>query len=146
MSKKSKEVMGMLTNIRNQFLLNTTFTRAFQPKAILGLIGSALMFVSVGALAADADGDGVDDALDNCILVANADQRDTDGDQYGNICDADLDNTSLVNLDDYFILRGVFLTADPDADFDGNGIVNLDDYFVLRGSFLSAPGPSGFNP
>ncbi|MCL4257586.1 MAG: hypothetical protein KJZ53_03540, partial [Anaerolineales bacterium] len=35
----------------------------------------------------DADGDGVDDAVDNCPLVANADQADSDGDGVGNACD-----------------------------------------------------------
>jgi hypothetical protein len=35
----------------------------------------------------DADGDGVDDDLDNCPMVANADQLDTDGDGFGDACD-----------------------------------------------------------
>jgi hypothetical protein len=35
----------------------------------------------------DADDDGVGDAIDNCTLVANADQLDADNDGYGNICD-----------------------------------------------------------
>ena len=36
---------------------------------------------------ADADGDGVLNASDNCPTVANADQADTDGDGIGNACD-----------------------------------------------------------
>jgi hypothetical protein len=35
----------------------------------------------------DQDGDGVCDADDNCPLVANADQTDTDGDGIGDVCD-----------------------------------------------------------
>jgi len=35
----------------------------------------------------DTDGDGVDDALDNCPLVANPNQLDTDGDGLGDSCD-----------------------------------------------------------
>jgi hypothetical protein len=35
----------------------------------------------------DADGDGVDDASDNCPVNANADQADNDGDGVGNACD-----------------------------------------------------------
>ncbi|MBT8084022.1 MAG: thrombospondin type 3 repeat-containing protein [Woeseia sp.] len=37
---------------------------------------------------ADADGDGVEDELDNCPLVENSDQADTDGDGLGDACDA----------------------------------------------------------
>jgi len=35
----------------------------------------------------DGDGDGVDDGVDNCPLVANADQLDRDGDALGDPCD-----------------------------------------------------------
>ena len=95
----------------------------------------------------DTDGDLVDDAIDNCTLVANADQRDTNGDGFGNICDADLTNDGpAVNLSDFSLFRSVFGTADPDADFNGDGFVNLSDFALFRGMFGSAPGPSGLNP
>lgn len=35
----------------------------------------------------DADGDGIDNALDNCPLDANPDQKDSDADGMGNACD-----------------------------------------------------------
>ena len=35
----------------------------------------------------DSDGDGVDNALDNCPTIANADQANEDGDKFGDACD-----------------------------------------------------------
>lgn len=90
----------------------------------------------------DTDGDGVADPFDNCLLVQNTDQRDTDGDNYGNICDADLNNDLIVNIVDLGLLRLEFFTDDPDADFDGDGTVNIVDLGIFRLLFGSPPGPS----
>ncbi len=89
----------------------------------------------------DSDGDGVADDADNCTAIANPDQRDTNGDGYGNLCDADLDNSGLVNAVDLGLFRAVFFTADADADFDGDGIVNVVDLGILKGRFFLPPGP-----
>ncbi len=48
----------------------------------------------------DSDNDGVFDDIDNCRLVQNPDQLDTDGDQYGDACDLDDDNDGLNDADD----------------------------------------------
>ena len=91
----------------------------------------------------DADGDGIADQLDNCIDVQNPAQQDTDSDGYGNICDADLDNSGgVVNFGDLALFKAAFGTADPDADFNGDGTVNLSDFSIFRSSFGKAPGPS----
>jgi hypothetical protein len=37
--------------------------------------------------AADTDGDGIADTVDNCPVTANANQKDTDGDGQGDTCD-----------------------------------------------------------
>ena len=104
--------------------------------------------VDIGAFeaAADSDGDGVADSDDNCTTVANGDQRDSNGDGYGNVCDADLNNDGIVNVVDLGLLRSVFFSADADADFNGDGIVNIIDLGTLRALFLSPPGPSGVAP
>ena len=113
------------------------------------LAGLVIALASTTALAADTDGDGVADNLDNCINLANPDQLNTNSavDGYGNRCDADLNNDGTVNLTDYSAFRVAFggtapLTpAQADADFNGDGTVNLSDYSIFRGFFGAAPGP-----
>jgi len=103
------------------------------------------------------DGDGVGDACDNCTLVANADQRDTDADGFGNICDADLNNDAgaVVNIGDLSLLKTVFgqtalavlpYTLNDHADFNGDGLVNITDLGIFKQSFGSTAGPSALNP
>lgn len=91
----------------------------------------------------DTDGDGIPDHLDNCSLIPNPDQRDTDGDGYGNVCDADLNNDGIVNQLDSGLFRAAFGSNDANADFNGDGIVNQLDAGIFRSQFGRAPGPSG---
>ncbi|MFQ5635873.1 MAG: dockerin type I domain-containing protein, partial [Gammaproteobacteria bacterium] len=90
---------------------------------------------------ADSDGDGVTNDFDNCSWSPNADQRDTNADGYGNVCDPDLNNDGTVNFGDLVLLRSVWLTNDPDADLDGNGVVNFGDFSILQNLWLQPPGP-----
>jgi len=96
--------------------------------------------------ATDTDSDGVNDLLDNCTLDANPDQRDTDGDNIGNLCDADLDNNCAINFLDLGLLKSVFFSVgDQDADFNGDGAVNFLDLGIMKAAFFQAPGPSGLD-
>ena len=92
---------------------------------------------------ADADGDGIADNVDNCRLIANADQFDADHDGYGNRCDGDLNNNGVTNAQDYAIFRTRLGTADAGADLNHNGTVNAQDYAIFRTLLGSSPGPSG---
>lgn len=94
----------------------------------------------------DSDGDGVTDDVDNCTLVANSAQIDSDADGFGNVCDADLNNDGVVNFIDLGIFRSVFFSNDADADFNGDGVVNFIDLAIIRGQFFQTPGPSGLIP
>ena len=87
----------------------------------------------------DTDGDGVFDGEDNCRLTANADQRDTDGDGYGNICDCDLDNDDMVNMEDFLIFKTAWGTTGTgiDSDFNGDEIVNMSDFNIFKSYYNS---------
>lgn len=96
---------------------------------------------SIGFAISDGDEDGVADTADNCPLVANVDQRDTDIDGIGNRCDADLNNDCVINAVDLGLFKSVFFGSDEDADFNGDGEVNPVDLGILKMQFFAAPGP-----
>ena len=50
----------------------------------------------------DSDGDGIDDATDNCPELFNSEQGDSDGDEVGDLCDncVDVPNSDQVNSDE----------------------------------------------
>ena len=107
---------------------------------------NAQLLIEYGDQELDTDGDGVPDNADNCTLVFNPDQRDTDGDNYGNICDPDFNQDLIVNATDLIYLKSNFFTTDPDADLDGDGVVNSIDLAILRSFYFKPPGPSGLVP
>lgn len=96
----------------------------------------------------DTDGDGVDDSLDNCTLRANPDQRDSNGDGYGNACDPDFDDNGTVNFLDISGWAIFFNTAcgDVDQDINGDGSCNFGDFSVITQFFNQPPGPSALAP
>jgi hypothetical protein len=94
----------------------------------------------------DTDDDSVGDYIDNCVLVSNTPQRDSDGDGYGNICDPDFDNDFIVNAADLAFFKTKFFSSDPDADLNGDGVVNAADLAILKTMFFKPPGPSGIVP
>ncbi|HEX4870931.1 MAG TPA: thrombospondin type 3 repeat-containing protein, partial [Nevskiaceae bacterium] len=75
------------------------------------------------APAEDQDGDGIVNEADNCPEAGNADQRDTDGDGQGDVCDVpppvDSDGDGISDAMDNcpFVANG----QQDDEDFDGIG-------------------------
>jgi len=73
--------------------------------------------------AADTDGDGEYDRDDNCVLVKNPGQQDTDNDAIGDVCDEDIDGDGVDNEQDNCVVE-----ANPgQGDTDGDGIGDVCD-------------------
>ncbi len=102
----------------------------------------------------DDDLDTVGNVCDNCLLVANLDQVDTDGDLYGNACDADYTQDGIVGGSDFLIFRAAYLAGSPGnpgyiegADHTGDGLIGGADFIYFRSGFNAhSPGPSGLVP
>ncbi|MCA9974824.1 MAG: tandem-95 repeat protein, partial [Anaerolineales bacterium] len=88
--------------------------------------------------AADADGDGVADTTDNCLLTANADQADFDGDGIGDACDLNAYNDASLDVFDQFPLNngewydgdGDGIGDNSDSDSDNDGVLDDGDNCV----------------
>lgn len=70
-----------------------------------------------GACFKDTDNDTVVDPSDNCPVKANADQKDSDKDGKGDICDDDNDNDGCLDKVDKFPFK-------PSGDADNDGIAD----------------------
>ncbi len=154
------------------------------------VLGAALALTPVAALAQhqapegtpgfrDLDHDTMNDNTeDNCSPLPDAAadasrnrlQRDTDGDGYGNLCDADYDNNGIVGWSDFGLFATVAGTVDtvrrpaetptsavdwddefwvgeilvtPELmDHNADGRVDVLDFDILVDGFGLGPGPS----
>ena len=74
----------------------------------------------------DADRDGINDQVDNCINDPNSNQLDTDNDKIGDECDPDIDNDGIPNERDNCPL--IPNPGQEDIDRDGRGDICQDDF------------------
>lgn len=132
---------GMLTTFTAPAV--GTVTRSFELVVTdaAGASATDQVVVEIAGLP-DSDGDGIPDDRDNCVGIFNPDQRDSDGDGFGNRCDADLNNDGVVNFADLNLFRQRFGSRDPDADLNGDGVVNFADLALFNSLFGMPPGPS----
>ncbi len=103
--------------------------------------------VSVAAL--DGDGDLVCDLKDNCPAVPNAEQLDSDGDGWGDLCDGpfDADHDGDVDLEDLPDFTACLLGPVQSAtaactemhDADANGTVDLADFAAWQTVYSHNP-------
>ena len=118
---------------------------------IVGVPGGEEAFVDLGE--ADGDADGAPDSTDNCLLVGNPSQLDSDGDGFGNACDADFDQDGATASLDFGTFRRCWgrtlpasagPPADPtceESDMDGDGVLGALDFALFKREFLTPVGP-----
>ncbi len=94
----------------------------------VGLLGFVAGCPLTGGVDGDRDGDGVADAVDNCVSLSNANQVDSDDDGVGDDCDLCPDDTDATNADADNDGIGDLCDNCPAAanenqeDADGNGV------------------------
>ncbi len=100
----------------------------------------------VAWVSVDQDEDGIADEADNCINVANPNQRDIDGDGIGEVCDGDVNRDGRVDDADALVIQQCVVRLRPceaKYDVDGDGRASATD--ALRVAYRKGlpPGPSG---
>jgi hypothetical protein len=128
-------------------LVTPTLTRWLQPAVNFETGGIGLLKIKFHPYAPDPDQDGIPTANDNCSQTINVLQNDTDGDQCGNLCDADYDNSGTVGFGDFGLFTQNFATTNElymHAEPVGGGRqVGFGDFGFFSVNFGTNPGPSG---
>ena len=116
-------------------------------------VDERVYFYRMPATITDSDADGLVDSADNCRLEPNGPdlpdaggrvQFDSDGDNLGNLCDADIarPNDCRVTSADFVVVRRAMGTRpgvpgwNPDADFDGDRRVDRADLGLLQAQLM----------
>lgn len=84
---------------------------------------------------ADSDGDTIPDLTDNCVTVANPDQKDSDDNGRGDACE-DYDRDGIVNAKDNCPNIPNLDQIDTDADGIGDACDNFDNRITERMPWL----------
>ncbi|MFB5619746.1 MAG: thrombospondin type 3 repeat-containing protein [Nitrosopumilus sp.] len=108
--------------MKGNFYKNWVLIAGVFATLIVFLLSGLLTDVKISSFENDQDKDMIEDGVDNCPQINNADQTDFDKDLKGDSCDTDDDNDGIVDIIDAF-------DADSEewADFDFDGIGTMKD-------------------
>ena len=76
------------------------------------LAAALVALAAAPAWGVDADNDLVPDDQDNCLGLLNPSQIDSDGDGFGNQCDADLSGDGVVGGPDFLLVKAALGRSD----------------------------------
>ena len=95
----------------------------------------------------DKDGDGVSDCVDNCLDVSNPSQTNTDGDNFGDACDCNINDPTdehlVINdnpIGNSTYLTNSSITSQGTVDINQTVIFQAKDSIVLEVGFVAIAG------
>lgn len=117
-------------------LTNVTYDNGDTIDYVYDVTGN-ITVVTSNTVTADSDNDGIADAQDNCPLLSNPNQLNTDSDSLGNVCDLDDDNDGIP--DSWELLYGLnpLVSSDAGLDGDNDGLTNLAEYTANRNPIVN---------
>jgi len=92
-----------------------------------GLAFDGKIYIDQPCPGGDSDADTILDIVDNCPLIPNPSQLDTDGDGQGDACDSDDDGDTIPDASDNCPLVANTDQADTDGDSQGDACDSDDD-------------------
>lgn len=113
------------------------YNKFFFPHFLVLILISSTFAGCTSSPSPDTDNDGIIDISDNCVLLINPNQIDTDFDGDGDVCDEDDDGDLTLDIYDQLPLNPHEISDmdldgigdNSDLDRDGDGVSNVQDYY-----------------